>query len=249
MKEKENQKKNNIKRLVILYLNYAFSKPNIIIFLISLLSMALLLVLISNPWQENIDYLVVYKDSHDNYLTLSLFVIQAFNSVMIASITISIIITSVSFDFLFISYVKRKEICVSKIISILIIVLFLSIFEFTILELVGIFRFSLFKFDYIDLLLILYLFLVSVFEGAISFLLSTLFKQVFVPLTIVFLSITFKIISTSVKDFKYMISYISPFINVKNQAFSCDGLIQGVVVTFILFILYSSLYNVKDLKL
>ena len=67
MKEKENQKKNNIKRLVILYLNYAFSKPNIIIFLISLLSMALLLVLISNPWQENIDYLVVYKDSHDNY--------------------------------------------------------------------------------------------------------------------------------------------------------------------------------------
>ena len=113
--------KYKLNSLISLYISYIFQKGTIIIFSISLLLMLVFLILISNPWMNNTTYLLSSKDIHKAYLEQGIFIIQVFNSVIIAILVIQLFINSNSFDTLFISYAKRKNIVYMKLISILII--------------------------------------------------------------------------------------------------------------------------------
>ena len=92
------EKSSNLINLIKLYLSYLFQKTTIIIFSISLLLIFLIILYISNLDLDINLYLQVYDDIHLNYFTQSFFIIQLFNSIIIATITISLTINSTTFD-------------------------------------------------------------------------------------------------------------------------------------------------------
>ena len=105
--------------------------------------MITILVVIANPSLSDTDYLLGFKDIHNAYFEQSLFVIQVFNSIIVTTVVITIIINSISFDSLFVSYVPRYIICISKLCAILIIIFGIILFEVIIVYLIPLLKYDL----------------------------------------------------------------------------------------------------------
>lgn len=243
-------KKNyKLKSLIELYISYIFQKGTLIIFGISILLMLIFVILVSNPFLENQQYLLSAKDIHRGYFEQALFIIQVFNTVILSTIVIQIIINSTSFDALFISYVNRKNIAYSKIISLFIVLSLLILFEVLILYLVPIFRFSLYKPEIGDLVIIFYLAISIVFEIMISILFTTAFKSIFMPMALLFTSIILKAIS-SIGNLREILSYIIPMIYLDDMRAKLElkTIIISLVISLIAGILYLYIYKRRDLK-
>ena len=241
--------KYKLNSLISLYISYIFQKGTIIIFSISLLLMLVFLILISNPWMNNTTYLLSSKDIHKAYLEQGIFIIQVFNSVIIAILVIQLFINSNSFDTLFISYAKRKNIVYMKLISILIILFIIILFEVIILYLIPTIRYSLFKIELDNLIIIPYLLLSISFELAISILLSTIFQTVFMPMSVLFVSIILKAIS-SIKKLKEILAYFIPiiYINDMNPSIELSTIIVAIVIVLASIIIQIKIYETKDIK-
>lgn len=240
--------KNNIIPLTSLYLNYIFSKTTLIILGISLLLMVLALVFISNPAMSEAEYLLGSDEVHNNYFRLAGFIIQVFNSIIISTIIITVIINSVSFDSLFIADNKRYIICISKLLSIFIIMTLITIFEVIILYLIPLIHFPLYKPELKDYLLIIYLLIIDFVEITLSILLSTILGTIFIPMGILFISIIIKIICQSILTFKTMISIFIPIIEVEGGGLVTSGAGVGLIWIILFTFLYFSVYNIRDLK-
>ncbi len=241
--------KYNIKSLINLYISYIFQKGTIIILIGSLLLMTLFLIIVSNPWLPNTDYLLSYKDIHRGYLEQGIFIIQVFNSVIISAIVIQIIINSNSFDTLFISYIPRKNIVIVKLLSLLIILLALILFEVLILFIIPLFRYSLYKMEIENIIIIPYLLICIIFELSISILLSIIFQSIFIPMTVLFTSVIIKVIS-SIKGIKEIFSYFIPIIYIDNMNSKLDikAMLVGIVLSILFLFIYYRIYKYKDIK-
>ena len=240
--------KYNIKSLINLYISYIFQKGTIIILIGSLLLMTLFLVIVSNPWLPNTDYLLSYKDIHRGYLEQGIFIIQVFNSVIISAIVIQIIINSNSFDTLFISYIPRKNIVIVKLLSLLIILLALILFEVLILFIIPLFRYSMYKMEIENIIIIPYLLICITFELSISILLSIIFQSIFIPMTVLFTSVIIKVIS-SIKGIKEILSYFIPIIYIDNMNSKLDikAMLVGIVLSILFLFIYYRIYKYKDI--
>ena len=244
------KKKNyNLMSLTSLYLNYIFQKTTLIVLGLSLILMTVILLLIANPSLSNTDYLMGYKDIHNSYFEQGLFVIQVFNSIIVTTVVITIIINSISFDSLFVSYVPRYIICLSKIFAIFIIIFGIILFEVIVLYLIPLLKYDLYKTDLGDFKLIGYLLLITFFELMVEVFISTLIPTMFAPMTFLFIFIVMKSIIHSMNKVKNIISAFIPVIETSNSSFTSDGIIVGLIWIILLSILYISVYNVKDLKI
>lgn len=244
-------KKNNhkISSLIGLYISYIFQKGTLIIFGVSLILMLVFLVIVANPWLENYQYLLSSKDIHRGYLEQAVFIVQVFNSVILATIVIQIIINSSSFDSLFVSYVNRRNIAIAKILALGIVLFLLILFEVFILYLIPTFKFSLYKPDVKDLIIILYLSISIVFELMLSIFLTTLTQSIFMPMALLFASIILKAIS-SIAKLRDILAYFIPMIYIDDMSAKLE--LKTVIIAGVLSIafsfLYFNLYSSKDLK-
>ncbi|MBR6072628.1 MAG: hypothetical protein IKP77_07365 [Acholeplasmatales bacterium] len=243
------KKKYKLNSLIGLYISYIFQKGTIIIFGVSLLLMLIFLIIVANPWLENYQYLLSSKDIHRGYFEQAIFIIQVFNSVILATIVIQIAINSASFDSLFVSYISRKNIAIAKIFSLLIVLSLLILFEVLLLYMIPIFRYSLYKPEINDLIVLFYLSLSIIFELMLSMFLTTLTQAIFMPMALLFVSIILKAIS-SIAKLRDILSYFIPMIYIEDMNAKLD--IKTIVITCILSLafslLYFNLYSYKDLK-
>ena len=244
------KKKNyKITSLISLYLNYIFQKTTLIVLLISLFLMITILVVIANPSLSDTDYLLGFKDIHNAYFEQSLFVIQVFNSIIVTTVVITIIINSISFDSLFVSYVPRYIICISKLCAILIIIFGIILFEEIIVYLIPLLKYDLYRTSIENFSLIGYLLLTTFFELMLEVFLSTLIPTIFVPMSFLFIFIVMKSIMHSLNRVKDIISSFIPVIETSDSIYTSNGILVGMIWIILLSFLYFSIYNVKDLKI
>ncbi len=244
------KKKNyKITSLISLYLNYIFQKTTLIVLLISLFLMVTILVVIANPSLSDTDYLLGFKDIHNAYFEQSLFVIQVFNSIIVTTVVITIIINSISFDSLFVSYVPRYIICISKLCAILIIIFGIILFEVMIVYLIPLLKYDLYKTSIENFSLLGYLLLTTFFELMLEVFLSTLIPTIFVPMSFLFIFIVMKAIMHSLNRVKDIISSFIPVIETSDSIYTSNGILVGMIWIILLSFLYFSIYNVKDLKI
>jgi len=241
-------KKNNIIKLSSLYLNFSFQKVTIIIFSLSLILMTTFMFIISNPWITNEEYLLNYEGFHDNYFRLSLLIIEIFNGIIIASFIITLIINANSFDFLFISNNKRMYLSISKIITLLLILFALTLFEFIILNVVALARYSLYKININSILILLFIFLSMIFEAGLSMLLTTLVNSIFIPMIILFVGIIIRLLSSSFPKIEEITSKIFPIINISGTDIIFNSYLVTPILSILFYIIYVFYYNIKDLK-
>ena len=116
-------KKTKFHNLILLYLNYCFQKTTIIVFAFSLVLLIISLVGMSSINYSHESYLLNPDIFHEQYFKESLFIIQIFNSIIIATMAIILIINATSFDALFVSHMPRFLICLAKVIVLIIIIL------------------------------------------------------------------------------------------------------------------------------
>ncbi len=241
-------KKNNIIKLSSLYLNFSFQKVTIIVFSLSLILMTTFMFIISNPWITNEEYLLNYEGFHDNYFRLSLLIIEIFNGIIIASFIITLIINANSFDFLFISNNKRMYLSISKIITLLLILFALTLFEFIILNVVALARYSLYKININSILILLFIFLSMIFEAGLSMLLTTLVNSIFIPMIILFVGIIIRLLSSSFPKIEEITSKIFPIINISGTDIIFNSYLATPILSILFYIIYVFYYNIKDLK-
>ncbi len=241
-------KKNNIIKLTSLYLNFTFQKVTIIIFSLSLILMTIFMFIISNPWITNEEYLLNYEGFHDNYFRLSLLIIEIFNGIIIASFIITLIINANSFDLLFISNNKRMYLSISKIITLVLILFALSLFEFIILNVVALTKYSLYKININSILILLFIFLSMVFEAGLSMLLTTLVNSIFIPMIVLFVGIIIRLLSSSFPKIEEITSNIFPIINISSNDIVFNSYLVTPILSILFYIIYVFYYNIKDLK-
>ncbi len=246
MEKKKNYK---ISSLISLYLNYIFQKTTLIVLLISLILMVTILFVIANPSLKETDYLLGFKDIHNSYFEQSLFVIQVFNCIIITTLVITIIINSISFDSLFVSYVPRYAICISKVCALIIVVLGIILFEVLVLYLIPLLKYDLYKTEISDLSLIGSLMLITLFELMLEICISTIIPTIFIPMSLLFLFVIAKSLMHSMNKIKNILSTFIPVIDYSSNAFLSNGVLVGIIWIILLSFLYFSVYNVKDLKI
>ena len=242
------KRKGNLRNLLILYLNYIFQKSTIIVFSVSLVLISISLLIISNPWIDFEAYKISPIDFHMNYFTQSLLVLEIFNTILVTTIVIILMLQSTSFDLLFLSHTKRSIVSLSKILSSLMVFLYLSIFEFIIMYLYPLIFYEEFKLEYKDLMTILILFLSMAFTYSISIVLTSIIPSIFLPMLVLFLSLIKSVLTSSFSSVKKVLVDILPI------AFFDDGVIKmnstlPVFVFIIIFIMIQvTIYNIRDIR-
>ena len=242
------EKSSNLISLIRLYLGYLFQKATIIIFSISLILMFLIILYISNIDLDMNIYLQSYDDIHFNYFSQSFFIIQLFNSIIVATITISLTINSTTFDTLFISHTSRIRICVSKILCSSIVLLLLNFYEIIIIMVIPLIRYPMFRLTSDMYLSFIYLFLSTVVETIISFLISTALPYIFVPMIFMFVFIVIKLLSNNFSAFRDIISNVLPMVSISYKKIYCDAIGLAPVWIILFMLLYISIYCIKDIK-
>ncbi len=242
------EKNTSLINLIKLYLGFLFQKATLIIFSISLLFIFIIILYISNIDLDMNVYLLSYEDIHFNYFTQAFFIIQLFNSVMIATITISLTINSNTFDTLFISHTSRIRICASKILCSAIVLFLLNLYEIILIMVIPLIRYPMFKLTSDMYLSFIYLFLSTLVETIISFLISTALPYIFIPMIYMFISIVIKLLSNNITDFKEVISKVIPMVSISYKKIYCDALVLAPIWIILFMLLYISVYCIKDLK-
>ena len=242
------EKSFKLTNLIRLYLNFLFQKSTIIILSISLLLILVIEIFISNPFLDPSEYLQGYEEIHLTYFTQSFFIVQLFNSIIIATISISYTITSNQFDTMFLSHTSRVRLCASKLIAAVIVLLILCIYEILVINVIPLIRYPFFKLNADFFLSLLYLLLSTITEAAISFLLSTTINIILIPMVFMFISAVIKLLTNNFTLFKNVIIKIIPLVNINYDGINCDGAILAPIWIILITLLYLSVYSIKDLK-
>lgn len=240
--------KNKFLNLIILYLGYIFQKSTIIIFSFSLLLIVVFLSISSNMNYNELSYLSNPEIFHQQYFTQSLFIIQIFNSIIIATITITLILNATSFDSLFVSHTPRILICFAKICAFIIILFSIILFEVVVLFIIPTLKYTYYKPNINELKIFIYLFQTELIEFIISIAITTLLSQIFVPMIFMFISIVIKLFSNNLTDFNKAISNILPIINVSQNSFICNAIFLSIIWVILIGFIYIGTYSIKDIK-
>jgi len=229
------EKSFSLMTLVKLYSSFLFQKTTIIIFSIALVLILGIIIYLSNPFMNVNDYLVGYKEIHLNFFLQSFFVLQLFNSVIIATISISLIIQAQSFDTLFLSHTSRCKLCISKIITSSIVLFLLVAYEILLIIIIPLIRFPLFNINKDIIFSLFYLFLSTLTESIISFL-------------FMFISVVIKLLCNNFTNFKNIFTKIIPFVDVSYDGIKFDAFMLTPIWILLFGMLFLSIYSIKDLK-
>lgn len=243
------RRRKKLGNLLTLYLNFVFQKSTIILFSISLLLMTLALFFIANPWLDIEKYKLEPMAFHLNYFQEALLVLEIFNTILVTTVVIVLILNSISFDSLFISYTKREVIAFAKVLSSFILFLLLSLFEFIILYLYPLLIYPDFKIEIRDLLTIGILFLSMGFTYSISLVVTTLIQTIFPPMLILFISLIKSVLVSSFSSVKNVLKELIPIPLFQDGYVIMNSIFVIPVFLFIFILIYIFLYNIKDIKI
>ena len=249
MKNKK-EKKTNLLSLCNLYLSFILQKSTIIILLIILIILGISLYFVSNPNFIISDYLKSKNDFHEAYFSLSIFIVQILNSIIIVSLCYNICIKSPSFDIIFISYNSRKKISIAKIIPSIFILFTLLLIEMIIIISIPLFFYPSFKISINLLLSFIYLYIIMLLEFFISITLTTLISIIFTPMAILFIEITIKILFNNIEAFKNNLKDFIPYLSYDKEFNLLKINSPVIIVLWIVLgmLLYIQIYSIKELK-
>lgn len=235
-------------KLLKLYFAFLFQKVTIIILTLSFLLMITILVLIATSNYEYIYYLKNYQEIHDSYISQAILIVMLFNTIIASSMVISLYVNSISFDQLFISQIKRRTLSLSKA-SVLFIVLFLIvILELFIAYLIPILRFPYFKIS-AEIFVLPFIFILPLLLEVIVLMVITVFiPNVFLTMTVSFLSIAHKVISMNFSEINSIAKYIIPSVSTNGNLISIDAIYMIPIWGILFLVLYFKIYEIKDLK-
>lgn len=243
------EKKIRTRGLAFLYLSFIFQKTTWIVFIISLLLMSIGLYFCSNPWMLQSDYILAKDNFHLYYSTQGIIILQIFNSIIISSVIICAVIHSMQFDSLFVSYVPRRTICISKCIALAIICFVLCFYEMVLFTGIAMMQYSKYIISTELLYSFGYLFISILFEAILSMVVTTFVPVVFIPMLVLFVSIILKMLCNNSLQISEALSGFIPILTIDNKTscFYMQNAWVTVIWVILLVILLNSMYNIKDL--
>ncbi len=233
---------NNIKKL---YLNYTFNRANIIIILLSLMIVGVILNLYDFSIPE-IDYSMDQIFYHNDYLIFALqYAMPVAIVVLITIIIIDNISNSKRFDILFTTKVSSKKILKIKIMVYLGLAFYYISALYIMIMLVGLSRFTYFRFNYKLFQLYIMMVLIS-FEAVLMSLLFIRVSGLAYSAILVFIIYFMSRIFFDMNKILGSILFLNPDINGKIAPISIAGSILVVVAYAEILI---RMYGKKELKL
>ena len=248
MRRKE-EKRNNLKALFNLYLNYILNKKTLIAILLSLIFLSTILFFISRI-EDVTDYLINPLRYHQSYFNLALLIINMLNGIIIAFLVLNLSINSLSFDVLFIPYVKRMKLSIIKLIVIFVILFILLTFEFSIIMLIALINFKNYKITNELTLSFYYNYISLIFEALVSIGLTEIFNIIITPLFIVFAFMVIRILMNNFNNIKDILFDYIPYLiyNSKKNIFEFGNSLISIALIVAMIILYVEIYSIKDIK-
>lgn len=241
------EKNHNMAKLIELYINYIFQKATIIVLIISIIFISLILFLISDPSLDLYFYQEAANEIHDNYFKQGLFIISLFNGIINVAMIITITTNSESFDKLFISYTSRRRICIAKILSYLISIIFIISLEVLILYIIPLLFYPKFVIDLEIFKTIGLLSIELMLECSVALLFVTIVSNIFVPMLVMFVFTTIRIISNNYSNILTEINNILPIIEYKDGSIFMESIYYVPIYIILFLIIYNLIYEVKDL--
>ncbi len=232
----------NFFKLSFLYIFFILQKKTIISFLLSLSLILVVLLVLSDLNLDKYQYLKCYEDYHHEYFKNAIFAIMIFNSIFIASISISFTIDTNKFDILFITNKERNIVTTNKLLISFLLIMLFTFFEIIILYLIPLIRYDLYKINNNVFITFISLLSINYFELLILMSFTTLIPNIFINLIITFVLIIYKYLLNISKSFKDIMNLIIPSVNVNgtNIYLSSFYLMPFYIIIFSLtyYILY-----------
>ena len=97
------------------------------------------------------------------------------------------------------------------------------------------------------MILISFLFMSLLFEGALQLMFSTLIQSIFIPVVISFVAIVLRVMSSNYTNLNKILCKYWPIIKIGNIV-SFDSFYFILIWSILLLILYFCIYSIKDLK-
>lgn len=248
MRKKE-EKRKNLKALVSLYSSFILNIKTIIAIIISLSFLAVALIYLSKI-DDNVSYMANPILYHQSYFNLAILIISMLNGILISFFVLNISINSLSFDVLFISFVKRTKLSLIKLITIFIILFLLLALEFIIIMLIALLQFKCYKITKDVVITFSYSFISIAFEALISIVLTEIFNVIITPLFVLFLFLIIRLLMNNYEKIKDLFFDYIPYLiyNSKENIFEFGNPIVSITLIFSLIIIYIQIYSIKDLK-
>ena len=229
-------------KLFYLYLNFILNKKTIISFILSISLIFIILLIISDLNLDKYQYLKCYEEYHNEYFKNAIFAVMIFNTIFIASISISFTIDTNKFDILFITNKERSKIVTNKLLISLFLIMLFTFFEIIILYFVPLIRYDLYKINNNVFISFISILSVNLFELLLLMSITTLIPNLFTNLIVTFILIVFKYLLNISKSFKDFMNLLVPSINVSrtNIYLSSFYLMPFYIIIFALtyYILY-----------
>lgn len=209
-------KRNETLRLVKLYLSFHLNKMFCIILGLVIFIWMAVLVLNSNIPFTKEEYFTSYIMFHEHYLTQSLFFMQIINSAILAFLIGAEMNSFALFDPMFVVQTKRSKIVFAKLLSNLLLLLGLVIYECLTLILIGYIVFPKWNFTFSLFSLIPYE-MVSLMQFLfLGEMIALIFSSYFIPILIFIINFAVLILLQNSKDIS-KISYYLVAIEIKNN--------------------------------
>lgn len=234
-------------KLLNLYLAYHFNKVSLLIFVISLILLSIVFLLNSGFPLENIDYLKNYAGYHQHYFEQSVFFMQIINGVIIAFLIGLEVNSTSSFDTMFVASKSRFSVIISRIISILIIIIIFITFEILLLNLIAVIVFNYYTFDFKSLFLIFYLFFQGLEVLLISEFIGLIFDSYFISILSFIFNFLIIILSRNMEIKEVLFNYF-PIVYYENELpYVLTNISIYFGICFILLVGIILFYQKKDL--
>ena len=246
---KKEEKRKNFKALFSLYGSFILNLKTIIAIFISLSILALALYYLSRI-DDMKSYMANPLIYHESYFNLSILIINLLNGILIAFFALNISINSLSFDILFIPYVRRGRLSIIKLLTIFIILFILLTLEFIIISLIALFQFKCYKMDYNFVISFYYSYISIIFEALVSIALTEIFNVIITPLFVLFLFLIIRILMNNYNNIKDLFYDYIPYLiyNAKDNLFEFGNSIVSITLIISLIIIYIQIYSIKDIK-
>lgn len=236
-------------KLLKLYLSFHFNKIFCILLSIIFILWIVILLLNANIPLKLDDYIVNVERYHRYYYEQSFFFLNMINGVVVAFLVGIEVTTESKFDTLFVSHISRPKIVITRIISNMILLLFIVSYEIILMNVVGTFVFPNFTYDINELLLIPYSMIPLVMLLIIGEFITLILSNYFIPVLIFIIHLVFIILMQNEEVYnigKMFIPQIN-FIDVIKPILDGNLLLYfGMIGVFIMLIFL--IYQKKDIK-
>jgi len=235
--------------LLKLYLSYYFNKVFCILLAIILVLWIGILLLNANIPLKLDDYILNVDKYHKYYYEQSFFFLNMINGVIVAFLVGIEVTTESKFDTLFVSYIPRPKIVLTRICANIILLLFIVSYEVILMNVVATFVFPNFTYNINELLLIPFSMIPLVILLVVGELITLILANYFIPVLIFIIHLVFIILMQNDDVYeigKMFIPQIN-FIDVIKPVLDGNLILYfGVISLFVMLIFI--VYQKKDIK-